>query len=251
MNGPVLYLGDDTLKTAAGYLGGVMAANDMEFEHVASGEHVDEKRLAEPHSAIIISDYPSANFSSGAMERIAEDVRWGCGVLMIGGWSSFHGLNGKYDDSPLAAVLPVEIEHGDDRINWPYPCLMSKNQDHEILAGLPFEVPPTIGGLNRVRPKKEARTLLSALFFEPRKEGAAWELHPVETHPLLCIGSHGKGRTACYMSDFAPHWCGGSVDWGTPRVSCRGGDSAVEVGSLYARLVTQLVRWVAGSKRTG
>jgi hypothetical protein len=248
VNGRILYLGDDTLKTAAGYLGGVMNANDLAFDHVESGERVGEKRLAASYAAVIISDYPAANFAAGAMERLAEDVNHGCGLLMIGGWTSFHGLNGLYNASPLASVLPVEMEHGDDRINWPYPCLMSKNQQHEILAGLPFDVPPTIGGLNRVRPKRDAQTLLSAMFFKPRKAEGLWAVQPIETHPLLCIGFHGEGRAACYMSDFAPHWCGGSVDWGTPRVSCQVAGHTVEVGSLYARLVTQLVRWVAAGR---
>jgi hypothetical protein len=251
VNGPVLYLGDDTLKGAAGYLGGVMNASGLAFNHVESGERVGEKRLAAPHAAVIISDFPAANFTAGAMERIAEDVNHGCGLLMIGGWSSFHGLNGLYDASPLASVLPVEMEHGDDRINWSYPCMMSKNQQHEILAGLPFDVPPTIGGLNRVRPKRDTQTLLSAMFFKPRKAGGLWAVQLTDTHPLLCIGFHGEGRTACYMSDFAPHWCGGSVDWGAPRVTCHVGAATVEVGSLYARLVAQLVRWVAGGGSKG
>ena len=245
MDTRVLYLGDDTLKTAAGYLGGVMNAAGLAFDHMESRERIDESRLAAPYSAVIISDYLAANFTEGAFRRLVENVRGGCGLLMIGGWETFHGLNGLYDRSPVASILPVEMEHQDDRVNWPYPCLMAKTQEHEILAGLPFDVPPSIGGVNRVKAKTDARTLLSARFFTPQKTGEEWTIEPVETLPLLCIGSHGEGRTACYMSDFAPHWCGGSVDWGTPRLTCHVGDRAVEVGSLYARFVGQLVRWVA------
>jgi uncharacterized membrane protein len=180
-----------------------------------------------------------------AVARIVEEVERGCGLLMIGGWNSFHGLNGLYDNSPLASVLPVEIEHHDDRINWPYLCMMCRDQDHEILASLPFEVPPSIGGLNRVRSKAGCHRLLSARCFQPRDTENGWTVVPKETHPLLVVGSHREGRTACYMSDVAPHWCGGSVDWGTPRITCSVGGRSVEVGSLYARFLAQLVRWVA------
>jgi len=245
MSGRILYLGDDTLKGSAGYVGGVMNANGLAYDYVESAERFSDARLAETPSAIIISDYPAANFPAGAMERLAEVVHHGCGLLMIGGWDTFRGLHGLYDRSPLAAVLPVEMEHGDDRLNWPYPCLVVKDHEHEILDGLPFDVPPTIGGCNRVRAKSGSQTILTARFFEPRRTGAIWGIEPVESHPLLCVGSHGQGRTACYTSDFAPHWCGGSVDWGTPRMSCAVAGRTVEVGSLYARLVTQLIRWVA------
>jgi hypothetical protein len=245
MRGKVLYIGDGTLQTGAGYLCGVLNANGVAFDHVETGERIDEKRLAPPWDALIISDYPAAGFTREALLRIAEDVGRGCGLLMIGGWNSFHGLNGLYEGSSLASVLPVEIEHRDDRVNWPYLCLMSRNEDHEILAGLPFETPPSIGGLNRVRVRRESRTLLSARFFQPRATGTTWTIEPKETLPLLAVGSHGEGRTACYMTDVAPHWCGGSVDWGTQRVTCHAGAVTVEVGSLYARFLTQLVRWVA------
>ena len=245
MDKRVLYLGDDTLKSAAGYLGGVMNAAGVAFDHVESRERIDESRLAAPYSAVIISDYLAANFTEGAFRRLVEDVSGGCGLLMIGGWETFHGLNGLYDRSPVASILPVEMEHQDDRVNWPYPCLMSKTQEHEILAGLPFEVPPSIGGVNRVQGKDGRPYPPLGTVLPPAKDrGRAGPSSRWRRIPLLCIGSHGEGRTACYMSDFAPHWCGGSVDWGTPRRHLPCGDRAVEVGSLYARFVGQLVRWV-------
>jgi len=245
MGGKILYIGDDSLQGAAGYVGGVMNAGGLPFDHLNSADTVDTARLGLPRAAIIISDYPAAGFAPGAMEAVAEAVRAGCGLLMIGGWASFHGLSGRYDATPLAELLPVQIESQDDRINWPHVCLVSKERDYEILDGLPFGAPPSIGGLNRVKVKPDAMALLSARFFRPRAAGGTWTLDPVEEHPLLAVGSHQAGRTACYMSDFAPHWCGGLVDWGMPRVTCHAGAGTVEVGSLYARLVTQLVRWVA------
>ena len=44
------------------------------------------------------------------MAHLVDCVRGGSGLLMIGGWESFHGRLGEYQGSPLAEVLPVVIE---------------------------------------------------------------------------------------------------------------------------------------------
>ena len=96
------------------------------------------------------------------MAHIAARVEQGAGLLMIGGWESFHGLAGEYNKSPLAAVLPVTMQSCDDRRNSAQPCLIEKVADHDILADLPWDEPPTIGGYNLITAKPEAETLLSA-----------------------------------------------------------------------------------------
>ena len=81
---------------------------------------------------------------------------------MIGGWESFYGSLGEYDESPLAAVLPVVMQSSDDRCNLRKPCLIEKAADHEIVADLPWDRPPTIGGYNLLTARPQTNTLLNA-----------------------------------------------------------------------------------------
>ena len=66
--------------------------------------------------------------------------------------------------------------------------------------------------------------------------------------PALVLGHHGHGRTAAFLSDVAPHWVGGLVDWGPSRVTAQAsGAPAIEVGSGYAQFWRQLLTWAIRS----
>ena len=61
------------------------------------------------------------------------------------------------------------------------------------------------------------------------------------------VGRHGRGRTAAFTSDVAPHWVGGLVDWGPERVGTQAPEANdIEVGSHYAEFFTRLIRWTMG-----
>jgi uncharacterized membrane protein len=148
----------------------------------------------------------------------------------------------------------VEMARSDDRVNCPQPCLAElaapaeKSVAHPILAGLPWERPPGVGGFNRVSPKAAATTLLVARQFVV-KSGAPgqFDFALVASAALLVVGAFGRGRTAAFASDVAPHWVGGLVDWGDGRIAARApGGEAIEVGSAYAAFFTQMVRWTMG-----
>ena len=51
---------------------------------------------------------------------------------------------------------------------------------------------------------------------------------------------------AAFLSDFAPHWCGGMVDWGhkTLKLSVEK-NIQVQVGDFYARFIGSLLRWLS------
>jgi len=53
----------------------------------------------------------------------------------------------------------------------------------------------------------------------------------------------GKGRVACFMTDFAPHWAGGLLDWGSKRIRIQNRQKqlVVEVGNSYIKLIQQIV----------
>ncbi len=268
MNRRILYAGDTHLGEAAAYLAGVLTHAGLHFDYVASDAPLPSRPDLDGAgpALYILSDYPGRNLSEIDAQGVVGDVESGSGLLMIGGWESFHGADGGYHTSPLADILPVHLQSTDDRVNAPYPCLVEKRRHHPILAGLPFDRPPGIGGYNRVRPKTGAEVLLSARHVAvdvargsaPPGAGPDGPLDPLYTFvpgeraPLLVVGRHGRGRVAAFASDVAPHWVGGLVDWGADRVRAQAqGAGAIEVGSHYAEFFTRLVRWTMGDDLAG
>jgi hypothetical protein len=108
------------------------------------------------------------------------------------------------------------------------------------------QVPPTIGGYNRLRKKPSGTEILSAQSFRVKRVAGSFVFSPEPNlDPLLVVGTYGSGRVAAFASDAAPHWVGGLVDWGEERIRARAeGAEAVEVGSWYARLFQQMISWV-------
>jgi molybdopterin synthase catalytic subunit/uncharacterized membrane protein len=252
MDADILYLGDTTLETAAGYLAGVLAHAGMTFEYVPSDRALTPDDLGSPRSLYIISDYPATNVSEDLQRRIVEQVRAGSGLLMIGGWESFQGCGGGWRGSPIAETLPVEIAECDDRQNCDGPVFVASSRfvtSHPILSGLPFnERPPLIGGYNRVTAKPDAQVLLTADRFEAERQGTEYRLTPSTSDPLLVVGEYGQGRVAALMTDLAPHWVGPLVDWGRERITAQApGAEEIEVGDLYARFVRQLIEWTGSA----
>lgn len=240
----VLYLGDTSLDTAASYLAGVMTHFDIPFDYVASDEAADRFLLDEAeYRLIVLSDYPAHNFEVSQMEKIAAWIRRGAGLLMIGGWDSFQGSGGLYNGTVIQEILPVRISPADDRVNTSFPCLVLKREEHPILADLPFGEPPCIGGYNRVTAKEDARVLLEVIRYRTQAEDSSCSFIETDRDVLLAVGGYGRGRTAAFTSDAAPHWVGGFVDWGDERISCKIAGGEVEVGALYAAFFNNLIRW--------
>ena len=269
MPGKICYLGDDHLQGAAAYLAGILLHHGLAFDYVPSAESPPADFASKPYAAYVVSDYPAARLGDAAMAHMAARVEQGAGLVMLGGWDSFHGRLGEYHQSPLAAVLPVTMQPSDDRRNFAQPCLIEKVADHEILAGLPWDQPAGIGGINAVTAKPGAETLLDAVQFSvvrtvPLKNfrlagrgtaaasfsvvrsGEAYKFIPAGRAPLLIVGRHGAGRTAALATDVAPHWVGGLVDWGDRRIVQEVGGGMIEVGNWYARFFRNLVAWAGG-----
>ncbi|MDO5579604.1 MAG: glutamine amidotransferase [Planctomycetia bacterium] len=272
----VCYLGDGNLDGAASYLAGVMKHYKIDFDYIPSSESPNSDFLSKNYALYIVSDYSSGRFSNTEMDHIAESVKvHGSGLFMIGGWESFHGKNGEYHKSPLAEVLPVEMEKEDDRRNSSLPIILIRREPHPILWELPWNWPACIAGYNKVKAKKDATVLLEGITIDVRvlgeevedclkiynrqyegknieeqatvslSTGDAIGFRPVKRDPILVIGSYGKGRTAAYASDLAPHWSSGLIDWGQPRITEEIGNDSIEVGLWYSKFCRNLVQWCA------
>lgn len=249
MHGGILYMGDTSLDTAAAYLAGLMTAWGWDFAYFPSDRPLTAAALDPRPRLFILSDYPAPRISGALQQRIVEDVRSGAGLLMIGGWESFHGLGGDWDGTPIGDILPVEIANSDDRLNCDVPVVVHRVHDHPAVAGLPWdERPPVIGGQNRVVGKADATVVLEAQQFDVSVSDGEFCFRPSDRHPLLVVDEFHKGRVAAFTSDVAPHWVGPLVDWGPERVIANAkGAPEIEVGSLYAQFLKQLLEWVGGS----
>ena len=176
---------------------------------------------------VILSDIGSNSFllcdetflrSERTVNRLAllaEYVENGGGLLMVGGYMSFAGIDGRarYQATPLAAVLPVTMLDHDDRVEAPegleatFPV-----PDHPALGGTPPQWPILLG-YNKLRAKADA-TVIAA--------------HGDDA--LLAVSEIGKGRSVAFASDVAPHWAPPEfMSW--PH---------------YAKLWASIVSWAAG-----
>lgn len=236
----ILYMGDDSLTGAAAYLGGVLAHAGIGFHHIPSSEQAPVDAFDRGSGLFIVSDYPAKHFDVERQEALVASVARGTSLLMIGGWESFHGLNGEYNRGPLGDILPVMLSQSDDRVNYCQGCIPVVRGAHESLKGLPWDMPPIFCGFNQVTLKDSALQALALRKLKISEKGVSLE---EKESPLLVFGMHGNGRTAALTTDLAPHWVGGWVDWGETRMKAQApGGNGIEVGSWYVRFIEQMVR---------
>lgn len=241
MSSATHYKGWDHFGSTTFHLGAeplVDALADSEFDlaymtaHAAAAEFPLTMDGLQAYRAIILSDigantillHPDVWLHSrripNRLKLIREYVAGGGGLLKVGGYLSFQGINGtaRFRGTPVADVLPVDILPYDDRVELPegFQPQIVGSEDHPILAGLGRDWPPLLG-INEVtvRAGRDAQ-LLARL---PDEEGG---------HPLLVCGTHGEGRVVCWTSDIGPHWL-------PPEFAAWSG---------YARLWRQTLGWI-------
>jgi len=253
----ILYCGDTDLSGAAAYLAGLITSWGWQFDYVPSHVAMTSKLLDVPRSLLILSDYPSQQFGSSLQQQALLQVEHGCGLLMIGGWESYHGFGGNWDGTLLGSALPIDIQTTDDRVNFDQSAWLLPTLDHPITNDLPWhQCPPAIGGINRAHAKTDATVVLQAHAYSISSETRGGNSSDVpqlkfihrESFAALVIGQRGAGRTAAFLTDVAPHWVGGLVDWGLPRVKAEAkNSSAIEVGHHYAQFWKQLLKWTGSN----
>ncbi len=145
-------------------------------------------------------------------ELLRDYVARGGGLLMVGGYLTFSGIDAKarWGRTPLAAALPVQVLDRDDRVELPSGVEPVVVGEHEVVAGIDRQWPALLG-LNETVPRVGATVVAEC-----------------GGHPLLVLGEYEKGRSAAFTSDVAPHWAPPAfLEW-----------------EGYARLFDQLVRWL-------
>ena len=175
--------------------------------HLAATDFPDTKEKLSEYDIVVLSDIGSNNlllsqsvFSDGIqksnkLELIYDFVKeQGKGLLMIGGYMSFAGYDGKarYGQTVLQELLPVEVSDYDDRAEYPEgirPEICLERKNHPLLDGI-LEW-PAILGYNKTKWKTGEGTLLST----------------VHGDPFLVSSEPGNGRCVVFTTDCAPHWC--------------------------------------------
>lgn len=181
-----------------------------------------------PYDAVILSDISAdtillhpKTFEKGErtpdrLALLAEWVRSGGGLAMIGGYMAFSGFEGRgrFGMTALADVLPVSTLVGDDRIEAPAGVVPKAVGAHEILDGISGEWPYFLG-YNRVTAREGCPVLMQ-----------------VGDDPFLAVGAFDKGRSVAFASDCSPHW----------------GSPAFLSWDHYAAFWDRLMSWVAKSR---
>jgi uncharacterized membrane protein len=178
------------------------------------------------YDAVVLSDIGSNSFlltdetflrsqvSVNRLQLVVDFVRAGGGLVKIGGYMSFTGIDARarFGMSPLADVLPVTMLDHDDRIEVPQGVVPKVVSGHAATGAAPAEWPILLG-YNRTFAKPGATVIAR-----------------VGADPLLVVGEEGKGRVLAFTSDVAPHWA--------PPEFMR--------WEHYAELWTSMVGWTAG-----
>ena len=223
----VHYKGFDQFSSVTFHLGAEPLVNglkDSDFEvtymtaHAAAGEFPYDMEGLSQYSAIILSDIGTNTFllpqevwmhgkpMPNRLKLIREWTRAGGGLMMMGGYFSFQGIDGKarWRATPVEQALPVSCLAYDDRLEIPegFTPAVTGNAAHPILQGLDGTWPLLLGANEVVVKDAPGVEVLATL---PEEEGG---------HPLLVTGEFGEGRTLVWTSDIGPHWLPNTfVEW--------------------------------------
>jgi len=181
------------------------AGYTVEFmpNHLVPAGFPCEVRTLQRYGAVIFSDvganslllhpasFAQSRRTPNRLDLLAEYVGGGGGFLMIGGYMSFAGIDGKarYAGTAVEQILPVQIATSDDRVELPQgrePQVTAP--DHPVMRDMPRSWPAFLG-YNRVTAKHDAEILMRC-----------------GDDPFLVAGTWGSGRTMAFASDCGPHW---------------------------------------------
>jgi uncharacterized membrane protein len=201
-------------------------AVDFLPNHLAPRAFPSTAEALDGYGCVILSDIgtntlllPPATWERGEqtanrLELLREYVRRGGGLVMVGGYLTFQGIEGKgrWAGSPVEEVLPVTLQTGDDRVERPEGIGPRIVAEHPIVAGLEADWPNVLG-YNRVTARPDATVIVR-----------------VGEDVLLACREVDSGRTIAYTTDCGPHWCP------PPFLEWPG----------YQRIWQRMVGWAAG-----
>ena len=182
----------------------------------------------------VLGDLDSSYIKADQQALIAERVREGAGLIMLGG---YHSLGpGGYAGTAIGEILPVLL--GDREVGQvPDPFLPKLTPDgnhHPIFSGIAGFFPtaageakesglPELDGCTRVIGSRPGATVLATCPIEMTAQGEM---------PVLAVQPVDEGRTAVFCGDTTRKWQQGPV--------------AMDQESPFLQFWGQLIRWAAG-----
>jgi uncharacterized membrane protein len=213
------------------WLRAALEANGWEVTHlpahVAARDFPATVEALDAYSCVMLSDvgantlllhpdtFGRSKVLPNRLQAIRDYVGQGGGLVMVGGYLTFQGIDakGQYAGSAVEEALPVTLMRSDDRVESPQGVTAAiADAAHPILKGVPADWPALLG-YNRVEAKPGASLIATA-----------------NEDPLLVAGGFGKGRSVAFTSDCGPHWAP------PPFVEWAG----------YAPLWSGIVEWAGG-----
>lgn len=172
--------------------------------HVALSAFPDTVEKLSEYDVVILSDvgtntltmtsrsFPGSLPSPDRCLAIRDYVAAGGSLIMVGGFMSFTGIEGKarYGSTPIAEVLPVSLLPYDDRVECSAGAVpVTVCPEHPIFQNLPETWSYFIGYNKTVADPQRGEVLAT-----------------INGDPLIAVRQFGKGRCAVFTSDCAPHW---------------------------------------------
>jgi uncharacterized membrane protein len=191
------------------------------------GADLEDAIREDKPDVIILDDVDVHGLNEASWKAIAERVRAGAGLMMLGGYHSFGP--GGFRESPLADVMPVNIgpaqrqsfgEGVREDVHLPGPVRMrpaapvgerhpvmqlavaaagsaaaSSTGEPPVATEIIWDRLPALDGANRI-----ARSELKA------NAQVLAEADDAERHPLLVAGQSGDGRTLAFAGDSTWRW---------------------------------------------
>lgn len=196
--------------------------------HIAAKKFPTELADLQRYDVVMLSDigantlllhpdtFNKSKRMNNRLKLLREYTENGGGFIMVGGYMTFQGIDGKarYAKTAVEEVLPITMHERDDRVEVPEGVLPKVQMaNHPIVAGLEDEWPALLG-YNQIIAKPDASVVAT-----------------VGNDPLLVVWTHHNGRALAFASDCGPHWA-------PPEFLAWDG---------YGKLWSQMVAWAGGA----
>ena len=176
----------------------------LDYHPIRSGSFRGQNRIPDRffqpgnYDAFVIGDVPASAFKPDQLLALASCCGQGAGLMMIGGTENFGA--GGYAQSPLAAILPVELPPQNQQLNSPQKMLPSRDG----LAHFVMQIAPP--DQNRER-WDQLPPLTGANLLEPRRNSLAQILAvSPDAAPLLVGLDTGRNRSLAFAGDTTWQW---------------------------------------------
>lgn len=167
--------------------GPVILANKPDFLWFLEPFELDVRVATEPAKfvealasadVVIFGDAHRRTFDAHGLELFAARIRDGRSLLYFGGWESFGA--GGYADSPLALVLPVEIQPNDVRyVPHRTRGVATHDLSREVGSGLDFSGMPLSTSYNLPAGVKEGASVVLSRDFSDVDPGSPFDPVPL------------------------------------------------------------------------